>query len=51
MPSSKKCKHPSCSCQVPDGESYCSTACKDAKGLMDLTCQCNHPQCQGEELK
>ena len=24
----KKCAHPSCSCQAPEGQSYCSKACE-----------------------
>jgi metallothionein len=51
MAKDNKCKHPACSCRVPDGESYCSAACSDAKDITELTCQCDHPGCQGEELK
>jgi hypothetical protein len=49
--STDKCKHPACSCQVPSGESYCSTACEDAEDMTELACQCNHATCQGEDLK
>jgi len=51
MATSEKCKHPACSCNVSDGESYCSTACSDAGDLTELTCQCDHSSCQGEALK
>jgi metallothionein len=51
MADSKKCKHPACSCIVPDGESYCSTSCSDAKDITELACQCDHPGCRGEALK
>jgi len=51
MSTTKQCAHPACSCTVPDGKTYCSESCELAKGLTELTCQCQHPQCRGEELK
>lgn len=51
MATSKKCKHPACSCQVKDGEDYCSAACHDARDTTELVCQCNHPGCAGESLR
>lgn len=47
----KKCKHAGCSCMAPDGNDYCSQTCKDSKNVIELTCQCRHPQCSGEQLK
>ena len=51
MATPKTCKHPACNCPVKEGESYCSTACKDAGDTTELVCQCNHPTCQGEALR
>jgi hypothetical protein len=47
----KKCAHPACNCIPPDKQKYCSEVCEDAKGITELTCQCDHPACQGEALK
>jgi hypothetical protein len=41
----KKCAHPSCSCLVEKGKKYCSDYCHDARGTMELSCNCRHPQC------
>jgi len=51
MNAASKCAHPACSCVPADGKEYCSATCADAKGLVELTCQCQHPKCQGEALK
>jgi hypothetical protein len=47
----KKCAHPSCSCQAPEGQSYCSKACESAKSMTEIACQCQHPECQGTGLR
>lgn len=47
----KTCKHASCNCVPPEGQSYCSEVCKNAKNVTELTCQCNHSECKGEALK
>ena len=31
MDTKKKCAHPACNCVPPEGKSYCSTSCEDAK--------------------
>lgn len=49
--SSKKCKHPACTCIVTDGKDYCSNSCEDAGDTTELACQCGHPGCAGEELR
>ena len=49
MPQPQQCAHPGCSCiVVPNGEfgKYCSEHCKEAKGLTELRCGCNHPACR-----
>ena len=46
MKSSTKCAHPACNCVPADGTKHCSTACADAKGMSQLTCQCAHQDCQ-----
>jgi hypothetical protein len=50
MPNQKKCKHPSCNCMVAqegthENTHYCSTYCKDAKGTMEISCNCGHAGC------
>ena len=51
MQSSTKCAHPACNCVPADGTKHCSTACADAKGMSQLTCQCQHQDCQRKGLK
>jgi hypothetical protein len=51
MNTPSKCTHPACNCVPADGKKYCSDTCSDSKGLLELTCQCQHPECQGEALK
>lgn len=46
-----KCAHPPCNCVPADGKKYCSEPCADAKGVTELTCQCQHAACQGQALK
>ncbi len=41
----KKCAHPSCNCIVEKGKKFCSDYCHDARGTMELSCNCRHPQC------
>lgn len=50
MADTKKCAHPSCSCQVQSGQKYCSMACESAKSMTGLACQCGHPGCKGEQV-
>jgi hypothetical protein len=40
-----KCAHPSCSCRRTADSKYCSQYCADAKGTMELSCNCGHPGC------
>jgi len=42
----KKCAHPACKCQAPEGEDYCSESCKDAADMTEISCCCEHPECQ-----
>ncbi len=51
MNATPKCARPGCSCVPADGTKYCSPVCADAKNITELTCQCQHPKCQGEALK
>ena len=32
----KKCPHPSCSCNLEKGQSFCSARCEAAKGTTEL---------------
>ncbi len=41
----KKCDHPACNCMVNEGTHYCSSYCKDAKGTMEISCNCGHAGC------
>ncbi len=41
----KKCDHPACNCTVGEHTSYCSQYCKDAKGTMEISCNCGHAGC------
>ena len=42
----KKCAHPSCSCTVAQNEKYCSTYCANARDVMEISCNCDHPGCR-----
>lgn len=35
-----KCARADCNCVPADGKKYCSETCADAKGVTELTCQC-----------
>ncbi len=42
----KKCAHPVCQCSAPEGETYCSTYCKDAgSDEVEIACDCKHSSC------
>jgi hypothetical protein len=41
----KKCAHPACRCTITDDKTYCSQRCEDAKGEVELSCDCGHPGC------
>jgi hypothetical protein len=51
MNTTSKCGRPACNCTPTDGKKYCSVVCADAKTVTELTCQCQHLECQGEKLK
>ena len=51
MTATTKCAHPPCNCVTADEKKYCSQVCADAKGVTELTCQCQHPVCQSQALK
>jgi len=43
----KKCKNPSCTCPPqPDGK-YCSASCEGTGNVIELDCDCGHPECRG----
>ena len=50
MAEKKQCAHPGCNCQVADGGlygNYCSAHCKAAgKDVVELVCECGHPECR-----
>jgi hypothetical protein len=48
MASSDKCAHENCVCTVSKGGdfgAYCSSYCREAKGITDLRCECGHAGC------
>jgi len=45
-----KCAHDGCSCNVPDGEKYCSMTCERAKDVTTIACECGHPECKSAVL-
>ena len=49
MTPTAECAHPARNCVPANGESYCSETYADAKRITEITCQ--HPTCQGEQLK
>ena len=51
MNTTSKCAHPACNCVPSKGKEFCSEACRDAKSITELACQCQHPDCQGKALK
>src|SRR5665213_1814603 len=51
MTATSKCARPACNCVPPEGEKYCSAICGDAKGMAEITCQCQHAACQSQALK
>ena len=47
--STSKCAHMACECLVPPKGpfgKYCSEHCKKAGGMMELHCNCQHPECR-----
>jgi len=46
---SKKCAHPACNCKVSGDDKYCSQYCKDARGTMEISCNCGHEGCSLED--
>lgn len=44
----KECKHPACSCPVPEGQNYCSSICEGSGDTTTIDCDCGHPECKGD---
>ncbi len=51
MNTTSKCAHAACNCVPAEGNEFCSDVCRDAKGMTELVCQCQHSDCQGKALK
>lgn len=45
----KDCNHPACSCEVSDGEEFCSSACAAEDGESLEACECPHADCEGHD--
>ena len=41
----KKCSHPACRCSEADDKTYCSQRCEDARGEVEISCDCEHAGC------
>jgi hypothetical protein len=41
-----KCKNAPCSCPSSEGK-YCSTSCEGKGDVVELDCECGHPECSG----
>ena len=42
----RRCAHTSCQCEVSgDDDRYCSEYCREARGITELGCGCEHPTC------
>ena len=48
-PKKKKCAHPACTCPVNKDAKYCSQYCEDARGTMEISCNCGHAGCSVNE--
>ena len=42
----RKCAHPACFCTVEGNDKFCSSRCRDARGMTELHCQCCHAGCE-----
>ncbi|HEY0323262.1 MAG TPA: hypothetical protein VGC66_20060 [Pyrinomonadaceae bacterium] len=44
----RKCKHPTCDCQVSGKDNYCSEYCREAEasGVTEIGCGCEHSACR-----
>jgi len=45
MPDNQKCAHPACNCTAAKDSKYCSQYCQDAKGTLEIACNCGHAGC------
>jgi hypothetical protein len=41
------CKHAPCGCAPQPGGKYCSASCEGAGDIVELDCDCGHPECTG----
>lgn len=44
----KTCKNPPCSCAAPSDNDYCSVSCEGKGDVIELDCECGHPECSGD---
>ncbi len=42
-----KCKNAPCSCPRSEESKYCSTNCEGKGDMVELDCECGHPECAG----
>lgn len=42
-----QCKNPSCTCPAAADGKYCSASCEGTGKLIELDCDCGHPECSG----
>jgi predicted nucleic acid-binding Zn ribbon protein len=45
-----ECQHETCACEAPQGERWCSEACREAasRARRDEACECGHADCDEE---
>ena len=43
----KQCKNPPCTCPVQPGAKYCGASCEGTGQTIELDCDCQHPECEG----
>jgi hypothetical protein len=43
-----QCKNPPCSCPATADGKYCSAACAGTGDVVQLDCDCGHPDCTGD---
>ncbi len=48
MADDKKCENAPCSCAPTEGSDYCGVTCEGKGQVVELDCDCGHPNCSGD---
>ena len=43
----RTCDNAACNCPVPEDAKYCSASCEGGRGIVEIDCDCSHPECAG----